>query len=151
VHAFWGEINSVIAYLRNAASFCQLGGGRDRCELTPAQFLTPRVPFSPAAARRTVVVADVFDVVHSTGIIHWDVKTANLLITCRDEPKVLDFGLAASVIAGINGSAVENQLTLTNVPQLTGPGTVVGTISYMTLCEMNPFAVLLPKMNLPNQ
>jgi serine/threonine protein kinase/tetratricopeptide (TPR) repeat protein len=89
------------------------------------------IPLS-ATLKIAIAVADALEAAHSRGIIHRDIKPANLLITHRDEPKVLDFGLAASVMAGINGSAVGNEPTLTIVPQLTSPGTAVGTMSYMS-------------------
>jgi len=86
-----------------------------------------------ATLKIAIAVADALDVAHSRGVIHRDLKPANLLITHREEPKILDFGLAKSIImGGLNGSAVANEVTLSSDPQLTSPGAALGTMAYMS-------------------
>jgi predicted Ser/Thr protein kinase len=77
----------------------------------------------PIALEYATQVASALAAAHERGLVHRDIKPANIAITSDRRAKVLDFGLA---------KVVQRAASDATVSFATMPGTLIGTLAYMS-------------------
>jgi eukaryotic-like serine/threonine-protein kinase len=102
-------------------------------ELVEGKTLRELLVSGPVALRRLLSlaaqIADGLARAHAAGIVHRDLKPENLMVTKDGFVKILDFGLAKLLPAGFESSEGTDLPTMTRG---TEPGTVMGTVGYMS-------------------
>jgi serine/threonine protein kinase len=103
-------------------------------ELLEGRNLQEQTSGKPMAIERSVdlvvQIADALGAAHAKGIVHRDIKPANIVVTENGQAKILDFGLAKLTV-GQEHAVAEDAATMTALDE-TGPGVVMGTVSYMS-------------------
>jgi serine/threonine protein kinase len=75
-------------------------------------------------------IASALVAAHSLGIVHRDLKPENIMLSRDGYVKVLDFGLAKSIVRDQRAESNPESSTASTV--FTDPGSIVGTVTYMS-------------------
>jgi serine/threonine protein kinase/Tol biopolymer transport system component len=101
-------------------------------ELLEGETLRQRLGGTPLAQRRAIdyanQIAHGLAAAHEKGIVHRDLKPDNIFITKDGRVKILDFGIAK--LTQPEGSKSQTEIPTRRVD--TDPGTVMGTVGYMS-------------------
>jgi len=105
-------------------------------ELLEGQTLAQRIADGPLPMDELlsvgIQIADALESAHAKGIVHRDIKPANIFLNTRGQVKILDFGLAKIERSRRLGAEITQFQTAVAEEELSTPGVVMGTVSYMS-------------------
>src|SRR5215510_2415257 len=129
----------VLASLNHSAIASVYGfedaGGRNLLvmEFVPGHTLEERIQSGPLSLDEALgiatQIADGLEYAHEKGIVHRDMKPANVKITPEGKVKILDFGLAKAFESDTASTNLSNSPTLSVAA--TNAGVILGTAAYM--------------------
>jgi len=99
-------------------------------ELVEGESLADKLAAGPLAPEQVLrygeQVAEALEHAHSRGVVHRDLKCANVVITPEGRAKVLDFGLAGRLRGEVHGEASTQSMESAELS-----GKIAGTLPYM--------------------
>src|SRR6202522_3576018 len=111
-------------------------------ELLEGQTLKHRIAGKPIEISELlemgIQISNGLDAAHSKGIVHRDMKPANIFLVERGQAKILDFGLAKltsvhqHAAESVGATSMRTQTHVLDKEQLTSPGSAMGTVAYMS-------------------
>src|SRR5580658_10038739 len=128
---------------RNICTIYDIGEEAGRAfiamEFLDGQTLKHAIESSPLGSDQllhlAIQITEALDAAHEQGIIHRDVKPANIFLTRSGQVKVLDFGLAKLTRTRpmpATSATPSNRLEEDPEQQLTSTGMAIGTVAYMS-------------------
>jgi serine/threonine-protein kinase len=103
-------------------------------EMLEGQTLRRRIDGAPLSMETVLELAipivDALDAAHGLGIVHRDIKSANIFVTDRGQVKIVDFGLAK--LGESPATALIDTGDTRLAQQATEIGQTLGTLSYMS-------------------